>query len=227
MSLTRDMDYVAELTTREAVALTLRDDNNDSVLDRMEAMKAGHPRAASWDNGPRSDKAYCRNHDQDVKKCHSDCMPCVGESHYVGHSDPTGDAAMDTDVAAIDLDNLRRAVKRLKDAAELVENIISSYPGRRKANAYERQQTADENAPRCESCHRIEIAKGVPWWVEPLTQERSTVSGRLSAPMWLDRFCYDHVVKTGIIPSEAEVEQHRAGKRIHCPHPKIEKEDAA
>lgn len=225
MTLNSDIQRMVELVTTIATNHTRIDPAGNRFLDRIHLSKEGHPQAAAWDNGPRSALVWCDLHQQDVRMCHQETWGCTGVP--LNHpNDPTGDAAMRCDRAADDERMYRDNVGRILRALAAMADTQARYPAARKPNAYERQLTATENDPRCESCARIEIAKGIPWWVEPRTKERTTIGGRLEQPMWCCDWCENHVIQTGLIPSEDEVEQHRAGKRVRCPHPKIQ-EDVA
>lgn len=216
MSTTRDLEHHAELLLRVLLSV------NGGLLGRITDCQQGHPRAASWDLERNSGTPWCWLHHRDLRACHEEGWGCLADDVVAtGPSDPTGDAATVADVAAHDRRMFLSAVTRACNAIELMASIAESYPETRKANAYERQQTAEANDPHCESCAQVEIAKGIPWWVEPRTKERSTVGGRLDTPMWLCDWCENHVVQTGIPPSDDEREQHRAGKRILCKHPKV------
>lgn len=226
MSIQTDADFIAESATRVATHLKLVDRHGDTVLSRLQDSMNGHPKAACWDNGPKSDEPWCMIHERNVVDCHADDLICFGVP-LSGPSDPTGEAGIRSDTAAVDLKNLKKALHRMVNDASLIVNILATYTPR-PATEHERSRTADQNDPHCESCERIHISKNVPWWVEPRTKERSTIGGKLSKAMWCCDWCENHVVQTGVIPSEEEVEQHRAGKRIVCKHPKVEqKEDAA
>ena len=225
MSLTTDADFIAESATRIATHLKLADRHGDTVLSRLHDSMNGHPKAACWDNGPKSDEPWCMVHERNVVDCHAVDMVCFGVP-LSGPSDPTGEAGIRSDIAAIDLKNLKRALHRMVNDASLIVNILAAYTPR-PATEHERAKTADLNMPHCESCYRLEVSKGTNWWVEPLTAERTTVTGKLGSAQWLCRWCYDHVANTGIVPNDDELEQHRAGKRIRCPHPKVEQESAA
>lgn len=193
MTIYTDAERACEDLTRLAVALTQRDNEGRTVLDRIRDAQHGHPKAASYD----TDRVSAS-----------------------GTSDPTGNAAMRADKAAADRKRLDRIFASLRDQADEAVRICDNYTPRHPT-AKERQQTADWNAPHCENCCKILDMAGGPQWIEPLTKERTTVTDLLSEPMWLCRWCYDHVSQCeGILPNEAELEQHRDGKRIVCPHPR-------
>ena len=229
-TINNDATFVADSMTRVAVHLKLVDKHGDTVLSRMVDSQNGHPKAACWDNGPKSDEPWCMVHERNVTDCHAADMVCFGVP-LSGPSDPTGEAGIRSDTAAVDLKNLKKALHRMVNDASLIVNILAAYTPR-PATEHERSRTADINDPHCESCSTIDIAKGVPWWVEPRTKERSTIDGRLPKAMWLCAWCTDHVRNTGtdesgILPSKEEVEQHRAGVRIRCAHPRRAKDEAA
>ena len=226
MSIQTDADFIAESATRVATHLKLVDRHGDTVLSRLQDSMNGHPKAACWDNGPKSDEPWCMVHERNVTDCHADDLICFGVP-LSGPSDPTGEAGIRSDTAAVDLKNLKRALHRMVNDASLIVNILAAYTPR-PATDTEKADTADWNAPHCESCKRAEgHVKGQPRWVEPTTKERTTLAGRLDKAMWVCGPCERHVLNTGVIPNEDELEQIRQGKLKHCPHPRIKQEDAA
>ena len=56
MSIQTDADFIAESATRVATHLKLVDRHGDTVLSRLQDSMNGHPKAACWDNGPKSDE---------------------------------------------------------------------------------------------------------------------------------------------------------------------------
>lgn len=220
MSLQRDLDHAAELLTRISANLATRGRDGHTPLERIRDSLAGQPRAASYDGAGRGgSRLWCWTHERDLHRCQRDGLDCTGEAIEV--TDPTGEAAIGHDPAAVDLRNLGRLAAQLRRDVEAVADIVARYQ-LRPPRPSEIEATANANAPHCESCCRIEIAKGVPWWVDPLTQERTTVAGRFADPQWLCRWCYEHVVDRGCLPTADELEQRRSGKRVRCPHPVID-----
>lgn len=207
MSLSSDTEHAADTLTRIATHLAQLDRNRMTVVDRIRLCVAGHPRAASYD----SDRVTAS-----------------------GSSDPTGTAATSNapDTAAADLRRAHMLAATLRRTADQLADLLARYPEPRAASAWEREQTARENDPRCESCCRIEIVKGVPWWVEPHVNGsgapyRTTVDDKLAEAMYLCKACIGHVTSRGCLPNEDELEQRRAHGRIkRCPHPEVN-EDAA
>lgn len=189
----RDANHAAETLTAVAAHMAVVDRDGRTVLHRMIDAMAGQPRAQSYDSDRVSG---------------------------LGASDPTATAALSGDVARADYDQLRRELRHAARSAERAMRILAVYTPRHP-HEHERRETANANAPHCESCARIEINQGVAWWSEPLTVERTTVNGTLSDPMWLCRWCWEHVDERGCKPTEEELEQRRAGKRVRCPHPRI------
>jgi len=219
MSLQRDIDQAAELLTRISATLATRGPDGLGVMDRIRDSLAGHPRAASYDGARPGPRPWCWTHERDLARCQRDGLLCTGE--VVEVHDPTGEAAIGGDPAAADLKALGRLAAQLRRDTEAVADILARY-GKRAPRPSEIDATTNANAPHCESCSRIEVAKGVPWWVEPLTQERTTVAGRLTTAQWLCRWCYEHVVDRSCLPNDDELEQRRSGKRVRCPHPVVD-----
>lgn len=191
MSIYDDAEAATADLARIDTYLRTPDASGRTALDRIRDAMQGHPKAASYD----TDRVSAS-----------------------GTSDPTGNAAMRADRAAQDRKRLDDILHRIRRDSYDALTILTQYQPR-QANDHERARTAHDNDPHCESCARLEIAKGVTWWVEAHTQERTTVADQLDQPMWLCRWCYDHVLSRGCKPNEDEVEQHRDGKRIRCPHP--------
>lgn len=232
MTLYSDTEHAADTLTRVASHLTQRDRNGYTVLDRIRLCMSGHPRAASYDSagGRSAGQVWCWTHERDVNRCHADELDCTGEAVTV--TDRTGETAIGSDTAAQDMRRANHLARILASSAEQLADLLARYPEPRAASAWEREQTARENDPRCESCSRIEIVKGVPWWVEPHangsgTPYRTTVDDKLAEPMYLCKACIGHVQSRGCLPNEDELEQRRAHGRIkRCPHPEVG-EDAA
>lgn len=224
MSLQRDIDHAADLLTRIAANLTTRGTDGLGVLDRIRDSLAGHPRAASYDQARPGPRPWCWVHERDLARCQRDGLLCSGEIIEV--HDPTGEAAISGDPAAADLKNLARLAGHIRRDVEAVADILARYQ-RRAPRPSEIEATTNANAPHCESCARIEVARGVAWWVEPHTNGsgnpyRTTCGGVLPEGRWLCKWCIRHVTDRGCLPTEAELEDHRAGRRVRCPHPPVD-----
>jgi len=194
MAIPRDTHETATTALTILRLIQTRDQYGGTVLDRIRDAHAGQPSAIRYD----SDKITA-----------------------TGTSDPTASAALRPDTAARDLSELQTSLARARQNLERALAIVNTYTPR-PPNALERQRMADANEPHCESCARIEVAKGIPRWEPPLTQERSTVGDRLTEPHWLCRWCYDHVTQTGAKPNTDELDQHHSGARVRCPHPRTD-----
>lgn len=233
MSLRRDLEQLAEIAARVNAFHNDVDLAGLTFMNRVELSMAGHPKAASWESGPRSDPAFCWTHGRDVSVCHRNNLACMGDP-MSGPSDPTGSAAIQADAAADDERTYRDCVTKALRLMETAYDIQSRFPPTRKPNAYERQQTADPNAPHCESCARHEVSKGVPWWqdIHPNLKNRTTVKDRLKEPMYLCKFCWEHVAERGCLPNPEELEfrekyQGTRDRKVPCPHPVLKNEAAA
>jgi hypothetical protein len=194
MAIPRDTHETATTALTILRLIQTRDQYGGTVLDRIRDAHAGQPSATRYDG----DKITA-----------------------TGTSDPTASAALRPDTAARDLSELQTSLARARQNLERALAIVNTYTPR-PPNALERQRMADANEPHCESCARIEVAKGIPRWEPPLTQERSTVGDRLTEPHWLCRWCYDHVTQTGTKPNTDELDQHHSGARVRCPHPRTD-----
>lgn len=221
MTLYDDAEAAAEDLNRLANALTQVDPHGRNLVDRIRDSMQGHPRAQAYDTERSSGRLWCWQHEQDLHQCHSDDLQCRGEA-LSGPSDPTGEAGVLSDRAAADMKRLTAIFAKLRSEADAGIRIANAYTPR-PPSEHERSRTADENDPHCESCSRVEIAKGVDWWVAPHTNGsghyRTTVGDTLTEAMWLCQWCRDHTMTRGCLPSKDELEQHRDGKRIRCPHP--------
>lgn len=225
MSLTRDVEHNADTATLIATHLRLVGPDQRTVLDRMRDAQNGHPGAASWDGGPRSSSLWCFTHESDHLGADDD-RSCPGLMPMPERTDPTATAAMKPDHAAADMRRINRLARTAQAALDEQVQILARYQWR-KPTELEQARTTNMNDPHCESCIRIEIAKGVAWWVDPWADGRgafyrTTVGDKLAEPLWLCRWCYDHVNERGCRPTPEELEQRRAGKRVHCKHPKVE-----
>jgi hypothetical protein len=190
-----DAEHATEDLVRLANALIQPDANGRTFLDRIRAAMNGQPQAS---------------------RCDTDRVTASGIS------DPTGNAAIRSDKARDDMVRLTAIFRRLRADTDQAVMIANNWSAR-AASEHEKRRTQDENEPHCESCSRVEIAKGVSWWVEPHSNGsgyyRTTVGDTLTEAMWLCQWCRDHTTTRGCLPSHDELEQHRDGKRIRCPHP--------
>ncbi len=167
-------------------------------LDRIRDHQTGQPRAQRYDGG--------------------------GGGLPSGVSDPTGEAALRADGASRDMRNIVTKLRSAGSLADDVEHILSCYPAPHPPSAYERQLIDMTNTPHCEVCAKVDSPHipDSPWIVEPLTVDRTTVNDTLDEPLWLCRWCWEHVHDRGCKPNEDETTQHRDGKRVICRHPLVE-----
>lgn len=194
MAIPKDTHETATVALTILRQIQTRDQHGTTPLDRIRDARNGQPSAIRYDG----DKITA-----------------------TGTSDPTAQAALRPDNAARDHQNLETALATARRNLERALAIVNTYTPR-PPSELERQRMADANEPHCESCARTEVAKGITRWEPPLTQERTTVSERLPEPLWLCRWCYDHVTQTGTKPNVDELDQHHAGQRVRCPHPRTE-----
>ena len=193
MSLTKDTETTFILARLINTQLTRIDDDGHTLIERIKDAMNGQPRAANYDT-----------------------------DRVAGHtsSDPTATAALTPDPAAIDLRQLQHQMTQARRVLEHAITILHTYTPR-PPTEHERQRMATANEPHCESCARVEVAKGIPRWEPPLTQEKTTVTDLLGEPAWLCRWCWEHVSMTGHKPSTDELEQHHSGQRIRCTHKQL------
>lgn len=194
MAIPKDTHETATVALTILRQIQTRDQHGTTVLDRIRNARNGQPSAIRYD----SDKITA-----------------------TGTSDPTAQAALRPDNAARDYQELEATIASARRKLERALAIVNTYTPRPPSDL-ERQRMADANEPHCQSCTRIEVATGIPRWEPPLTQERSTVGDRLPEPLWLCRWCYDHVAQTGTKPNTDELDQHHSGQRVRCPHPRTE-----
>lgn len=193
MNLNRDTETTLTLARLISTQLTRTDDDGHTLIQRIRDAMNGQPKAANYDTDRVS-----------------------------GHtsSDPTATAALTPDPAANDYRQLQHQMAQARRALEHAITILHTYTPR-PPTEHERQRMATVNEPHCESCARVEVAKGIPRWELPFTQEKTTVTGLLAEPAWLCRWCWDHVSMTGCKPSTDELDQHHSGQRIRCTHKHI------
>ena len=194
MAIPRDTYETATTALTILRIIQTRDEYGGTVLDRIRDARNGQPGAIRYD----TDKVTA-----------------------TGTSDPTAAAALRPDNAARDQQQLEQNLAMARRHLDRALAIVNTYTPRPPSDI-ERQRMADANEPHCESCARIEVATGIPRWEPPLTQERSTVGDRLPEPLWLCRWCYDHVTQTGTKPNTDELDQHHSGQRVRCPHPRTD-----
>lgn len=192
MSLHRDAHQIAETALTILRKLTDRDRHNRGVLDRIHDAHNANPTAANYD----ADRVTA-----------------------TGTTDPTANAALRHDQAKTDLATIGRQLEAARTNLNNVAVILANYAPR-QASQTDRARMATDNEPHCESCARLEITEGIPRWEPPLTQERTTVGDRLTEPVWLCRWCYDHAVACGCKPTVEELTDHHAGVRVRCNHPR-------
>jgi hypothetical protein len=141
-----------------------------------------------------------------------------------GVSDPTalGAERRSKDVARQHLAEMERCLRKVTSAVRRLQQIAACYPEARVANDEDRRHLERLNGTRadgCASCARLSAADGLPRW-EPADSRRNgptDVSGRLSEPLWLCRWCVDRVELWGRLPTPAELGTHHAGQRVPWP----------
>lgn len=133
------------------------------------------------------------------------------------HSDPTKDAAFQTDRAALDREAFEDVIKALAAYAEKAHHLAARYSSR-PATPSERTETLRDNEPKtfCVSCSRAKTSFGVPR-AEPGWRRGRTAQSPWG--VWLCRWCYDWNEATGRLPTKEELEDHHAGKRVFRPVP--------
>ncbi|HEX8580822.1 MAG TPA: hypothetical protein VF640_00755 [Acidimicrobiales bacterium] len=159
---------------------------------------AGHPRAASY-NGDRV------NGGTTVLDEHGTPMPA--------RSDPTGEAAIRPDQAAAEHRTILALVARLYDVSRELADHLARH-ALHAPTLKDLRDTASANEKRCESCARIELTPGIPWDNYAGDHPRTTAKGNLGIPMALCESCYRFTMRTGVLPTRAELETRAArGKK--------------
>jgi len=205
----RQLEDAAELLTRLTAAVPLR---WAALVDAL----SGQPGAQDYGGGvggPGS-VVVCDAHDRDIAECQRQDLFCTGHP-IPARTDPTAAAAVSGDPAGRDMADFRRASQRVLRDAEVMVRILERY-GARPANAYERSLTTVEQIgnedPGCQSCSRLEVAKGVPRW-EP-AEQGAKIDGEV---VRLCRWCRAWWGTSGTLPSRDVLERHHRGERIKRP----------
>lgn len=194
-----------------ADAIELLDRANPVLLPRLADMteaQNGHPKSGALDSvGGRGKTTFCEVHGRE--RC-----ACGGGTPFANQSDPTGEAAIIADRAAMDRRELERAVRSIAAQASEVVYMLARYTPR---PATERERLAsladnDRDVP-CWSCRRWEESKGQPKW-EPASRTAEVAGERRPLCWW----CFDWLRKgDGSPPSLVQVAQHHTTGRVRRP----------
>lgn len=147
------------------------------------------------------------------------------EAHARGGatSDPTVALALrGADLARLHHAEMERLLRRIATAARRAAEIGRLYPAPRVATDDDRRVLERVNGTKaqgCASCARVSASDGLPRW-EPTDLRLAgptDVSGRLSAPMWLCRWCVDRVSQWGRLPTPEELRCHHERGRVPWP----------
>lgn len=169
------------------------------VLARIHDATSGQPGAARTDTIRSSGHAT-------VLDEHGIPMPAV--------SDPTGEAGIRPDPAAAAHNRIEQLAKRLLTDAEALLFELGPWLARAPL-AKELRETERANTPGCESCARIDgpALNGVPWWNHPRTTVTLNLVSGERTKVRVCEWCEAVFRADGRLPTEAEVEDHRDGKR--------------
>ena len=147
------------------------------------------------------------------------------DPHPTGLSDRTGDAAT-SGSAVTSLDEYRRglstfstaltswhrdptgraAVRRLIDAGLELDRLIDSATPSVPTASTRRRLELDAD-PGCAHCVRIGV------WSEPTGKTPTDVGGLMADPVLLCRWCREHLVEVGALPSERLLRAHHDGNQ--------------
>lgn len=231
----------ADFATRLDNLLHLTDRNGSTALSRLADAAANLGAVATDSEGGGGAVAWCEDHEREVHQCHDRCRAhdvpldrCRGDGRgcYLAHvcvgvpvraNDPTGEAVVRHNQARDDLRALERLVSHAEKTLRAALTLAEPWSPRPPSEA-ERQSLHVENTPGCESCSRLEVAKGVRRWepTHPKVPGATSVGGRLAREMRLCRWCYEHVGTRGCLPNLVELRDHHAGKRVDCHHPVVD-----
>jgi len=197
MPMRRDRKIIADVGLA-AGTLTQVTHQLADVLARIHDATAGQPGAA------RTDQQRTAGH-ATVTDEHGTPMPAV--------SDPTGEAAIRPDPAAAAHHRIQQLASRLLTDAQRLQDELGVWQGRAPL-ARELRETEQVNTPGCESCARIDgHHEGVAWWNQPRTTIKLVLASGERRKVRVCAWCETQYRKDGRLPTEAELEDHRDGKR--------------
>lgn len=196
----RIADEAADELTRVANALSLIVDGR-SVIDRIFAAMSPL-RGTDFDPESNGATPWCWRHQQPVTKCWSDDSLCSGEQILV--NDPTGEAALTPDKASHDLAVLDQALRHIHSRVRICFMILEQWAPRQAIDV-EAALADIPDVPGCESCARIEVAKGRTKFSPPKSDKPTDVGGRLVKGRILCSACYKFTWNTGRLPTLAEL----------------------
>jgi hypothetical protein len=178
-------------------------------LTAIEDAMEGWPAGKGFDTPTsRANVTFCEEHEKE--RC-----DCGQGTTYAVATDTTGDAALRTDRAKTDRDQIEKLTKSIRRQADELANLLGRYAPREATEGERRSTTNDnERTTACWSCARTEAARGVKRW-EP-SSRTATVDGDKRELCW---WCFDWLRKgtTPTLPTIAQVEQHHRGMRVKRP----------
>lgn len=126
---------------------------HDAATSMLGDSRAGHPKAARYDDTGRAANLWCFTHQRDHVACEHDGLSCGG-TPVTGASDPTGEAAMGPDRAALALALIDRMVPRLATVAAVLANELTAWSP--MTGGIDRTDPSSVTAPDgwCTSCWR-------------------------------------------------------------------------
>lgn len=157
-------------------------------------------------------EVWCWDHERPVAACHDDGDRCAGEAITI--SDPTGETSLHPDTASEWLADISGGLLR---ASRIIDGVMRKVEMATTAGGDLRALGDDTKAdPGCESCARIKGPRGGKWW-NPPHGGRTDLDGALPVAMLLCKTCRRDVLNPDVkrLPSKAELEARRDGKRIH------------
>lgn len=195
----RRADDLAELASRIAVHLVAVDIEGRTVVNRIREAMLGQPKAQHLE-ADRTTGHTTVVDDQGMP------MPAV--------SDPTGEAAIRPDKAAMHLREVDDKLRAAHAAVSRVVTLLALYTPRPATDGEQRSLELD-NDPGCESCSRTESSRGVKRW-EPVWK-RGNPGGVLRDTAGLCAWCYTWTKDTGRLPSMDELALHHSGNIVKRP----------
>lgn len=202
-------DAGADEALLAANLLARRDENGQSVLDRVRAAHVGLPAGRGFDGGSPGGELWCWAHQRTVNGpdgCIAAGDLCDGER--VDHVDPVGEAAQVPDRAAADLRAIEADLRQLRTVSRRLSGRLLRYEPRHPT-PMEKKAVEKDNEPACACCARIEVWSPV--------HRNGDVAGNLPAPMALCQWDYQFVRRTGRLPSIQEARRHALGLRVLLP----------
>lgn len=121
--------------------------NASATVEALNDSRQGLPRAAAYDSEPPAAEIWCDRHDRPIGKCRDEGEFCDGVTLII--HDPTGEAAIRPDGAAVDHKRYTAAITQALVAMQLADSIRAKWNPAHSASV-----TPDPDDLWCKSCMR-------------------------------------------------------------------------